>query len=94
MCKDPAGQEVTDTGTAGAIARPPFLFLVALLLGFVTDHLLPMPFPVPRIGLVHWISAVIAGSLILIGIAIFAAASAISPARRPRFRGPSPLERW
>jgi protein-S-isoprenylcysteine O-methyltransferase Ste14 len=64
---------VNDAGTAGVIARPPLLFLAALLLGFVADHLLPLTFPVPRIGLVHWISAIIASSLILIGIAVFAA---------------------
>jgi protein-S-isoprenylcysteine O-methyltransferase Ste14 len=73
MGTDQAGQQVTDTGTAGVIARPPLLFLAALLLGFVSDHLLPLPSPIPRIGLVHWISAIIAGSLILIGIAVFAA---------------------
>ena len=75
---------MTDTETAGAVARPPGLFLAALLLGFVADHVLPLPFPVPRIGLVHWISAGIAGSLIVIGIAVFAAgirnfASAATP---------------
>jgi len=63
-------QQVTDTGTAGVIARPPLLFLAALLLGFVFDHLLPLPFPVARSGSVHWISAIIA---ILTGIAVFAA---------------------
>ena len=73
MEMDPAGQQVTDTGTAGVIARPPLLFLAALLLGFVLDHLLPLPFPVARIGSFHWISAIIAGSLILTGIAVFAA---------------------
>jgi protein-S-isoprenylcysteine O-methyltransferase Ste14 len=64
-------QQVTDIETAGAIARPPLLFLAALLLGFAADHLLPLP--VPRIGLIHWASASIAGSLILIGIAVFVA---------------------
>lgn len=64
-------QHVTDTETAGAIARPPLLFLAALLLGVAADHLLPLP--VPRIGLAHWVSASIAGSLILIGTAIFVA---------------------
>ena len=59
----------TDPETAGAIARPPLLFLAALLLGFVTDHLLPLAFPVPPVGPAHWISAVVAGVLILIGIA-------------------------
>ena len=67
-------QQGGDSETARAIARPPFLFLVALLLGFVSDHLLPLPFPISRIGLAHWISAGVAGSLIFIGIGVFAAA--------------------
>ena len=50
MCKDPAGQQVTDAKTAGVIARPLLLFLAALLLGFVSDRPLPLPFPVPRFG--------------------------------------------
>jgi protein-S-isoprenylcysteine O-methyltransferase Ste14 len=69
MDKNPAGQQVNDTGTAGVIARPPVLFLAALLLGLVADRLLPLPFAVPEADLVHWI---IAGSLILIGLALFA----------------------
>src|SRR5512145_225628 len=71
MEMDPAGQQVTDTGTAGVIARPPLLFLAALLIGFVLDRLLRLPFSVPGIDLVHWI---IGGSLILIGLALAAAA--------------------
>jgi protein-S-isoprenylcysteine O-methyltransferase Ste14 len=70
MCNDKAGQQVNDTGTAGVIARPPVLFLAALLLGFVSDRLLPLPFPVPEAGLVRWS---IAGSLILIGLVLAAA---------------------
>jgi protein-S-isoprenylcysteine O-methyltransferase Ste14 len=70
MGMDPAGQQVSDSGTAGVIARPPLLLLAALLLGFVSDRLLPLPLPVPRIDLVHWI---IAGPLILIGLALAAA---------------------
>jgi protein-S-isoprenylcysteine O-methyltransferase Ste14 len=70
MEMDPAGQQVADTGTAGAIARPPLLFLAALLIGFVLDRLLRLPFPVPGSDLVHWI---IGGSLILIGVALAAA---------------------
>jgi protein-S-isoprenylcysteine O-methyltransferase Ste14 len=66
-------QHGRDTDTARAVARPPFLFLVAVLLGFVTDHLLQLPVPISRIGLTHWISAIIAGLLIFIGIAVFAA---------------------
>jgi protein-S-isoprenylcysteine O-methyltransferase Ste14 len=70
MCKHPAGQQVNDTGTAGVIARPLLLFLAALLLGLASDHLLPLPFAVPEADLVHWI---VAGSLILIGLALAAA---------------------
>lgn len=70
---DPSAQRVTDTGTAGAIARPPFLFATALLLGFVADHLLRLPFPVTRIGLAHWVSAACAGFLIITGFAVFTA---------------------
>jgi len=73
MEMDRAEQQVTDTGTAGVIARPPLVFLAALLLGFVLDHPLPLPFRVARSGSTHWISAIIAGFLILTGIAVFAA---------------------
>ena len=61
---------MNNTGTAGVIARPPLLFLGALLLGLAADHLLPLPFAVPGAGLVRWI---IPGSLILIGLALAAA---------------------
>jgi protein-S-isoprenylcysteine O-methyltransferase Ste14 len=67
MKMDPAQQQAADTETAGVIARPPLLFLAALLIGFVLDRLLPLPFPVPGIDLVHWI---IGGSLIFIGLAL------------------------
>jgi protein-S-isoprenylcysteine O-methyltransferase Ste14 len=70
MSKDPAGQQIDDAGTADVIARPPFLYLAALLLGFILDRLLPLPFAIPEPGLVSWI---IAGSLILIGVAVFSA---------------------
>lgn len=73
MSQNLTQQRLADTGTAGAIARPPLLFLAALVLGFSADHLLRLPFPVPRTGWGHWISAVNAGVLILVGIAIFAA---------------------
>jgi protein-S-isoprenylcysteine O-methyltransferase Ste14 len=67
---DSAGQQATDTGTAGVVARPPLLFLAALLFGFVLDRLAALPVPVPQIDLVRWL---IAGSLILIGLALAAA---------------------
>ena len=64
-------QQSTHNGTAGVIARPPLLFLAALLLGFASDHLLRLPFPVARTGWVHWVSAINAGALIVMGIAVF-----------------------
>ncbi len=69
---DPTGQPVidADNGTAGVIARPPLLFLTALLLGVVLERLLPVPFPVPGIDLVPW---TIVGFPILIGLALVAA---------------------
>jgi len=67
MEMNPAEQRVVDTGTPGLIARPPLLFLGALLLGFISDRLLPLPFPIPAIDLAHWI---ISGLLILIGLAL------------------------
>jgi len=66
-------QSMNEGGTAGVIARPPVLFLAALLLGFVLDHVLPLPFSIARLGSLHWISAAVAGALILIGVAVFAA---------------------
>jgi protein-S-isoprenylcysteine O-methyltransferase Ste14 len=73
MSQNATEQQLADSGVAGVIARPPLLFLAALLLGFGLDHLLRLPFPVPRIGWVHWVSAVNAGCLFLAGIAVFAA---------------------
>ena len=57
-------------GAANAIVRPPLLFLTALLLGFVLDHLLPLPVLIPRTD-PH---RIVAGLLILIGVAVFVAA--------------------
>lgn len=70
MSKHSPQQQIDGPGTVDVIARPPFVFLAALLLGYILDRLLPLPFAVPDAGLVHWI---IAGVLILIGVAVFAA---------------------
>jgi protein-S-isoprenylcysteine O-methyltransferase Ste14 len=67
MGMDPVGPQVKDAATAGVIARPPLLFLAALLLGFVSDRLLSFPFTVPGGDPVHW---TVAGSFILIGLAL------------------------
>ena len=83
-----------DAETARAIARPPLLFLVALLLGFIADHVLPLPFPISRIGLAHWISAITAGFVIFVGIGVFVGGVATSRAPKHRFRGPCLPERW
>ena len=69
MSKDQSGQHRNDPGTAGVVARPPFLFLGALLLGLASDHLLPLRFAVTESDL-DWI---IAGSVILVGLALAAA---------------------
>ena len=61
---------MNSTDTAGVIARPPLLFLAALLLGVAADWLLPVPFDVAVDGPSRWI---IAGFLILIGVALAAA---------------------
>ena len=66
----PVGPQVNDTGIAGVIARPPLLFLAALLLGLASDRLLPWPFALPGTHLIYWMSA---GSMILVGLALFAA---------------------
>ena len=70
MGMDPVGQQVNDTGTAGVIARPPLLFLGALLLGLGADRLLPLVFAVPGSDLILW---TVGGCLILIGVALAAA---------------------
>jgi protein-S-isoprenylcysteine O-methyltransferase Ste14 len=64
------GDPVNDTGTAGVIARPPLLYVGALLLGLAADHLLPLPFDVPKAGLVH---STIAGLVVVVGLALMAA---------------------
>lgn len=70
MSRDPAGRQASDTGTAGVIARPPFLFLGALLVGLGADRLLPLEAALPEGGLILW---TVGGCLILIGVALMAA---------------------
>ncbi len=62
-----------DTETAGVIGRPILIFLTTFPLGLALDHLLPLVRLIPGIGLVHWISALIAVCVILIGIGVIVA---------------------
>jgi protein-S-isoprenylcysteine O-methyltransferase Ste14 len=73
MAMDPTAHRESDAGTAGVVARPTLLFPAALAVGFVLDHVLRLPFPIMRTSSLHWISAILAGLLILIGVAIFVA---------------------
>lgn len=72
MTASPFTQE-NDPGTPGVTVRPPLLLLGALLLGFGLDHLASLPRPIPGTGLVHMISAIVAGALAFFGVAVFAA---------------------
>ena len=70
MGMDPPGYQVNDTGTAGVIARPPLLFIAALLLGLASDRLLPQPFAIPGTDPVRRMTG---GAVILVGLALAAA---------------------
>jgi protein-S-isoprenylcysteine O-methyltransferase Ste14 len=70
MGMDPTGPQVNDTATAGVIARPPLLFLGALLLGLALDRLLPFLLTMPGSGPLRW---TIGGCFMLIGLALAAA---------------------
>lgn len=70
MDEKPDRQQSNGGETAGVIARPPFLFLGALLLGAVLERLLPLPFSAAGSDLTYWI---VAGVLILIGLALASA---------------------
>jgi protein-S-isoprenylcysteine O-methyltransferase Ste14 len=56
----------SDPGTAGVIARPPILFLSALLSGLAVDYIVPVPVAGLGAGLVRWLG----GALIILGFAI------------------------
>lgn len=80
MKMDPAA---TEPGTAGVIARPPLLFLAALLLGFVSDRLLPLPFAVPNGDLVAGFVTIIGLALAAAGIRNFFRAATPVPTNKP-----------
>lgn len=70
MGTDPVGQQMNGAGTAGVVGRPILLFPAAVLVGLALDRLLASPAAVPGSDLVRWITG---GSLILVGLALFAA---------------------
>ena len=74
-------RQVPDPGTAGVIARPPLLFLSALLLGLASDYVLQQPFAIPGSASVH---RAIGSVLILIGMTLVTAGVRnFSPAGTP-----------
>jgi protein-S-isoprenylcysteine O-methyltransferase Ste14 len=64
---DQVEQQAGDNGTSGPVARPPLLFLAALLVGVALDRLAPLPIPLPGTDVFRWL---IGGSMILIGLVI------------------------
>jgi protein-S-isoprenylcysteine O-methyltransferase Ste14 len=65
-----ASQPGRDTAAAGALPRPPFLYLGCLNLGLVLNHVWPLPLTLPETALVRGTAG---GGLILFGVAIVAA---------------------
>src|SRR5262245_11787610 len=68
MCA--ANQQLRDNASAGDITRHQFLYPRCLDLGLALDHLLPLRLSMPGAAAMQWI---VAGGLILIGLAIMAA---------------------
>jgi protein-S-isoprenylcysteine O-methyltransferase Ste14 len=67
---DQTREQPNDTRTAGVVARPPVVYLAALLLGLAADRLLPWPFAIPGTDMIHRTTA---GGLILVGLGVAAA---------------------
>lgn len=67
MNQDSTAQDTGDLGTAAVVARPPRLFLAALLLGLALDRLRPLRFGAHEGGGVHWIAG---GFLVVIGLTL------------------------
>ncbi len=64
-----ASQGGSDAATVRPITRPPLLFLGCLILGFVLDRVLPLPFRLSQTALVCWVAG---GGLVALGVAMFA----------------------
>lgn len=87
MVEGQAGPEAGESGTAGVIARPPFLFLGTLLFGLVADRLLPPPFVIAGGDAARWALGglpIIAGlALATAGIRNFSRAGTPVPTNEP-----------
>ncbi|MGH7713582.1 MAG: methyltransferase family protein, partial [Gemmatimonadaceae bacterium] len=70
MGLDPDAQRLNDAGTARVSARPPRLFLAALLVGHACDHFLPLPLAFPGTDVAYWMTG---GSIVLVGLVLAAA---------------------
>ena len=70
MGTDSVEQQLNGSGTAGVIGRPILFFPATVLVGLAFDRLLPLPFAISEFDGLPWI---VAGSLILIGLGLFAA---------------------
>ena len=84
---NPAANTTIDSTTAGVVARPPILFLAALLAGFAADRLVPIAFPAAVPALLAWVAggALVAGGLALAasGIGNFTRAGTPVPTTEP-----------
>jgi protein-S-isoprenylcysteine O-methyltransferase Ste14 len=74
---------VNDAGTAGVVARPPFLFAVALLLGLAADVLLFLPFAIPEADLLGVLLIVVGLAVAAAGIRDFVRAATPVPTNAP-----------
>ena len=66
-----AGEQGRDAATARPIIRPPLLFIGCIILGFVLDRMLPLPFKLSQTAMVPGVAG---GGLVALGAAMFAAA--------------------
>jgi protein-S-isoprenylcysteine O-methyltransferase Ste14 len=84
---DPASHHASDATTAGVIARPPFLSLACLILGFALDRVLPLPLPGPVTPLARWPAGggviLIGGAIVAAGVRNFARAATPVPTNQP-----------
>ena len=99
MRDNPTGEQLDNPGTAGVVARPPVLYLGALLLGLAADRVLPRPFLIPDGDGTRWVVAsvltVLGLALASAGIRNFSRASTPVPTNEPtRALVTTGIHRW